>query len=99
MVTKKKQVLTYLRDHKKEFLRLYGIEKIGLFGSALRDELREDSDIDLAIEMTAAHKNLGNFLAFKRVLEKDFQRPVDLGIESSLKPTVKESIAQDILYV
>ena len=95
----KDQILTYLREHKQEFFEQYGIESIGLFGSALRNELHDDSDIDLAIEIATSHKNLRNFLAFKRQLEKSFDRPVDLGIESALKPAVKNAIAQDILYV
>ncbi len=95
----KDQILAYLREHKQEFFEQYGIESIGLFGSALRDELSDDSDIDLAIEMAASHKNLHNFLAFKRQLEASFDRPVDLGIESALKPAVKNAIAQDMLYV
>lgn len=99
MAMNKEQVLSYLRDHKQEFLDQYGIESIGLFGSVLNDDLRDDSDIDLAIEMIASHKNLHNFFAFKRQLEENFQRPVDLGIESALKTTVKKAISKDILYV
>ncbi len=99
MAMNKDQVLDYLREHKQEFFDLYGVESIGLFGSILSDNLRSDSDIDLAIEMVATQKNLHNFLAFKRQLEKNFQRPVDLGIESALKPTVKKAISQDMLYV
>lgn len=93
------QVVAFLKDHKQEFYEQYGVESIGLFGSLLRDELRDDSDIDIAIEMTADRKSLKNFLAFKRQLEAEFRRPVDLGIESTLKPTVKEAIARNILYV
>lgn len=95
----RERIIDYLQAHKQEFLQHYGIERIGLFGSLLRDDLREDSDIDIAIEMTASKKNLRNFLAFKRALENEFQRPVDLGIESSLKPAVKKQIAREIHYV
>jgi len=99
MALNKDQVLTYLREHKQEFFDQYGIESIGLFGSILNDRLRDDSDIDLAIEMVASHKNLHNFLAFKRHLEASLQRPIDLGIESALKPTIKKEISEEILYV
>jgi len=99
MPLSKDQILAYLRSHKQEFYEQYGVERMGLFGSIVRDELHEDSDIDLAIEMVASQKNLHNFLAFKRQLEQAFQRPVDLGFESALKPEVKKSIAGNILYV
>jgi predicted nucleotidyltransferase len=93
------QVLEFLRDHKQEFHNQYGVERIGVFGSILRDELRDDSDIDIAIEMDSSRKSLRNFLAFKRELEQAFNRPVDLGIESTLKTAIKESVSRDIRYV
>ena len=99
MSLSKEQVIDFLKTHKQEFYEQYGVESIGLFGSILRNELRDDSDIDIAIEMDASRKSLHNFLSFKRQLETAFRRPVDLGIESTLRPAVKESIARDILYV
>lgn len=99
MSLSKNQIIEFLRGHKQEFYDQYGVESIALFGSVVRDEMREDSDIDIAIEMVADRKSLRNFLAFKRQLEEAFHCPVDLGIESTLKPAVKETIARDILYV
>ena len=93
------QVLDFLKDHKQEFHEQYGVQSIGVFGSVLRNELREDSDIDIAIEMDSSRKSLRNFLAFKRELERTFNRPVDLGFESTLKSAVKKSIKQNIRYV
>jgi hypothetical protein len=95
----KKQIVEFLRAHKQEFYDQYGIEKTALFGSIVRGKMREGSDIDIAMGMVAARKTLRNFLAFKRQLEKTFHHPVDLGIESPLKPAVRDSIARDILYV
>ena len=95
----KEQIVEFLRAHKQEFYDQYGVEKIGLFGSVVRGEMHEGSDIDIAMGMVAARKTLRNFLAFKRQLEKTFHHPVDLGIKSPLKPAVRDSIARDILYV
>ena len=36
--------------------RKYGVKKMSLFGSAARDELRPDSDVDLLVEFKAASK-------------------------------------------
>lgn len=99
MINEKDQILTFLRQHKADFQRQFGIEKIGLFGSAVRGELTGNSDIDIAIEIQSHKKNLHNFLAFKRLLEAEFQRPVDLGIESTLKPAIRQALAREIFYV
>lgn len=96
---KKEEILAYLRNHKDEFYKKYGVVKIGLFGSYAKNIQRDDSDIDLAIEMDSKRKNLKNFFAFKRELEEFFCKKVDIGIESSLKPIVKEKIKEEILYV
>lgn len=57
------------------------------------------SDIDIAIEMLPEKKNLHNFLELRRFLEKSLGAPVDLGIESTLKPAVKNLIKNEIIYV
>ena len=44
-------------DHDKiaDFCRRYHIRKLWLFGSALRDDFREDSDIDVLYEFEPDH--------------------------------------------
>ncbi|OGU00719.1 MAG: hypothetical protein A2079_06245 [Geobacteraceae bacterium GWC2_48_7] len=95
----KQQFVDYFKEHKQEFSDSYGVIRIGIFGSAARDELQETSDVDIAIEMIPEKKNLRNFLGFKRLLEQQFGRTVDLGIESALKPVVRASIQKEIVYV
>lgn len=93
------QVLFYLKNHKEDFHARFGVNRIGLFGSFARREQTESSDIDIAIEMEPEKKNLHNFLAFKRHLEKELGRRVDLGIESALKPEARKFIEKEIVYV
>lgn len=92
-------ILDFLSTHKNDFYQKYGVTKIGLFGSYVRDDFKEESDIDIAIEMLNEKKSLGTFFAFKRELESAFNLKVDLGIESSLKPLAKERILKEIIYV
>jgi len=69
-------VLQELRNRRAEFERLYGVTKIGVFGSAARDELRKNSDIDVVVEMR--EPDLFYVVHIKETLEKDFRRPVDV---------------------
>ncbi|MEA2099062.1 MAG: nucleotidyltransferase family protein [Campylobacterota bacterium] len=92
-------ILEFLSQHKEEFLKKYGVTKIGLFGSYARGDFTKDSDIDIAIEMLNDKKSLSTFFALKRELEEIFNLKVDLGIESSLKPIAKERIFKEIVYV
>jgi len=45
-----------LEVHKEELRRRYGIKEIGIFGSYVRGEEREDSDLDLLIEFEEGTK-------------------------------------------
>jgi len=95
----KKDVLDYLKTHKQELFQKYGVVSIGLFGSFSKDIQTSDSDIDIAVEIQKDKKTLSNFFGLRRELESAFHRRVDLGIESSLKPVVREYIKKDIVYV
>ncbi|MFA6137996.1 MAG: nucleotidyltransferase family protein [Sulfurimonas sp.] len=92
-------ILDFLAQHKNDFFQKYGVTKIGLFGSYVRDDFKDESDIDIAIEMLNEKKSLSTFFALKRELENAFNLKVDLGIESSLKPLAKERILKEIVYV
>ena len=69
-------VLKELKKHLSQFGRLYGVTKIGIFGSAARDELRPNSDIDVVVEMR--EPDLFYLVHIKEDLEKDFNRRVDI---------------------
>jgi predicted nucleotidyltransferase len=91
-------ILTFLKNHKQEMQQNYGVAVIGLFGSYARQAARDDSDIDILVEFQTEKKTLRNFFGFKRYLEENLGKHVDLGIESALKPMVNEAIKKDVLY-
>ena len=57
----KTTILEFLQSNKQKLAQDYGVTKIGLFGSYARDEAKEDSDIDIAVEMESNKKNIHNF--------------------------------------
>lgn len=95
----KEEIFDFLSAHKSEMLTRFGVKKIAIFGSVARGEHSDASDIDIAIEMIPEKKNLRNFLGFKRFVEQGIGKTVDLGIESALKPMVRDSIRKEIIYV
>ena len=94
----KEDVLLFLREHKEEMRQRFGLVKIGLFGSFVRDEQKNSSDIDLAVEIKSPNR-FRSFFGLKAYLEEHLHRHVDLGIESSIKPTVYRRIRDEIEYV
>ncbi len=77
-------------------LRMFGVKKIGLFGSFAKGEEHKRSDIDFVI--TLKHKTFDAYMDLKFFLEKIFKRKVDVVIEASLKPQLRY-IKEEAIYV
>ena len=87
-----------LIQQNKERIRKYGVKRIGLFGSYLRGEQREDSDIDILVEFERGKKTFDNYMELKFFLEELFKRKVDLVIAESVKPELKKYIMESVRY-
>lgn len=93
----REQILDFLKQHKQEMHDCFSVTKIGLFGSYARGDAREDSDIDVAIELS---KNTADsYFGLLHFLEDSFNARIDLGIESNLKPIIKPYVMKEIIYV
>lgn len=99
MVHNKNDIIMFLQTHKAEMAQRFGVVSVGLFGSYARGDAREDSDIDIAIEITSEKKSLSNYLGVRRYLEQQLGKTIDLGIESTLKPLAREMVAKEIIHV
>lgn len=91
-------IMAFLKAHKQEMYERFGVTKIGLFGSYVRGEAREDSDIDIAVELTG-DRLFRKFFALESFLSSGLRKEIDLGVESALKPLVREQVAKEIKYV
>lgn len=94
-----KEIISHLQRNKRYLYEKFGVTRIGIFGSFIRGENTCSSDLDVVVEMEEDKKNIHSFFELKRYLEKETARRIDLGFEHSLKPTVKERIKQQIIYV
>lgn len=87
-----------LAERKGEMHRLFGVTRIGLFGSFARGDQHADSDVDIVVEIESPNR-FRAFFGLKHYLENLIGRPVDLGIEHALKPAVKERVDREIIHV
>jgi predicted nucleotidyltransferase len=90
-------ILQTLVAHKQQ-LATYGVNQIGLFGSYLRNEATENSDIDLLVDIEKNKKTLKNFLALNYYLESLFGKKVELITAQSFSPHIGPHILKTVEY-
>jgi len=93
------EIIAYLNNNKMLLHERFGVNRIGIFGSFVKERQTSSSDIDLVVEIEKARKNIHSYMQLKRFLEKELARKVDLGFEHTLKPIVKDKIKEEIIYV
>lgn len=94
----KKDVVTVIRQHQAN-IKAFGVKRLGLFGSFVRNEQTGDSDIDLLVEFEAGQKTFDNFMQLSFFLEEQFNRPVELVTVESVSPYLRPHITQEVEYV
>ncbi len=78
-----------------ELCRTHHIRKLSLFGSALRGELRPDSDLDLLVEFEPERvPGFFRLAATERELSELFGRKVDLRTEGDLSRHFRDEIVR-----
>lgn len=99
-MTKKEDILSFLRMNKEELFSEFRIVRIGLFGSYANDEATDNSDIDLVLEFLPNTDNLSDKKEkIKKLVSNKFNRKVDLCREKYLKPYFKKQILESAIYV
>ena len=97
-----KQEIIHLIRKNYNFLNAeYRVSRIGIFGSGIKDEITEDSDLDLVVELEGPIGFKFNNLV--EYLENLFGRKVDVltrtGVENIRVKEVMNDIKKDITYV
>ncbi len=91
-------VLETLKEHEILIKGKFGVKRIGIFGSFARGEEKAGSDIDVLVEFDETKTTFDNYMDLKFYLEDLFKREVDLVIESSVKPRLKDNIMREVVY-
>jgi hypothetical protein len=81
-------------------VRALGVTRLALFGSVLRGQARQQSDVDLLVQFAPGAKSYSRFLALSELLEAQLGRPVELVTAEALSPFIGPRIlaeAQDVL--
>ncbi|CAN5146642.1 nucleotidyltransferase [soil metagenome] len=76
-----------------ELCRRYDVRELSLFGSVLRDDFRDDSDVDILVEFKpGAPIGLFEFSDLKYALADLLGRDVDLVEKPGLKAVIRDDV-------
>jgi len=94
----KPEIIDIIKNSKPEMQALYGVNRVGLFGSYVREQQRKKSDIDILVSFSR-DIDLFDFLDLREYLENRLHQKVDLVMESALKPAIGKRILSEVEYV
>ena len=97
-MTSKEHILSEMKQQKRELQNL-GIVRIGLFGSYVREEQSEKSDIDILIEFEPEKENFDNYMSVYDILENLFRNEkVEIVTKNGLSPYIGPQILKEVIY-
>lgn len=99
MQLNKQIIIGQLRQNKAS-IENFGVSKVGLFGSYVRNEQREDSDIDILIQLQEDKSTLDNFLNVCWLLDKMFPgKKVEVATQNGLNKRLRSFVLNEVEYV
>ncbi len=96
---KEKEKILQILSKKKSILRNYGIKRIGLFGSYLKNEQNTESDLDILIDFFPEKETFDNFMKICEILEDTFPAyKLDIVTKNGLSKYIGSYILKETEY-
>lgn len=93
------EIISRIRKH-ADAIRAEGATALFLFGSAARDEMRDESDIDVFVECDPSRQvSLLHIIGIKHIIEDDLGRHVDITTKPGLHPLLRDRILHEAIRV
>ena len=94
------EIREILARHREELKERFRVKEIGIFGSYVRGEEKEGSDLDVLVEFEEDAKlSLLDVVGLEIALSDLLGVKVDLVEKKNLKPHIGERILKEVIYV
>ncbi len=87
-----------LADHKPVLAEKYRVREIGIFGSYVRGDQKQKSDVDVLVDFTGSISLL-EFIHLENELSDLLGVKVDLVMKTALKPRIGKHILEEVVPV
>jgi hypothetical protein len=89
-------ILSKLRELLPVLSDRYNVQELGVFGSYVRYEEHDDSDLDILVTFSET-PSLLKFIELENYLSDVFGVKVDLVMKDSLKPEIGKQILEEVM--
>jgi uncharacterized protein len=94
------EIKDILKNEKFHLHEKYGIKEIGIFGSYVKSQQREDSDIDVLIELEISPRiSLIDLVELEYYLSELLGTKVDIAIKKNLKKRIGKRILSEVVPI
>lgn len=93
----REEIISRIRERENELRRL-GVARLSLFGSVARNEPGQASDVDLLVAFEGK-VDYDRYVTLKFFLEDLLGKPVDLVMETALKPRIRARVESEMIRV
>lgn len=95
VVRNKEKLLTLITSNRQR-IRKYGVRTLGVFGSFVRNEQTEKSDVDILVDFEPDKETYRNFIDLAYYLEELFGRKVGVVTRNGLSPYIGPHILKEV---
>jgi len=94
----REEIIQLLKTFKEENKNKYHIEQLGIFGSVAKNRIKEESDIDIVVNLTK--QDLFELIGIKQDLEEKLKSPIDIvSYRETMNSFLKKRIDEEAVYV
>lgn len=98
-MTTRDNILATLKSNKLRIEKL-GVKNVGLFGSYVRNEQSDGSDIDILLDFDPEEESFDNFMSACDLFEELFiNEKVEVVTKNGLSPYIGPKILNEVVYV
>ena len=94
-----REIKQILEKHSEYIKKTYSVREFGVFGSYVKGEEKQESDIDVLVTFDKGHKDFFNYMRLKYYLEELTGKKVDLVIKEAVKARLRDKIFKEVVYV
>lgn len=92
------EIKEILIENKEKIQGTYKVKKLGIFGSYVRGEQREDSDVDVLVTFEEP-VSLLKLVNFENYLQDMTGTKMDVVPEKSIRPELRDIILDEVIYI